>query len=66
MKAKHLIPNAVTLAGVSVDNTAQKAEYAQVKVQSSNMTPSGTGVTVSTISGSTAVPSCSFPTFPAL
>jgi polygalacturonase len=56
----------ITLAGVSVDNTSQKAEYAQVKVQSSNLAPSGTGVTVTTVSGSTAVPSCSFPTFPAL
>jgi polygalacturonase len=59
-------PLGVTLENVSLDVTKSTAEYAGVQVANSNVKPSGTGVTVTTISGSGSVPSCSFPSFPAL
>jgi len=51
---------------VQLDNAAATAEYATVGLYNSNLTPTGTGVTTSSISGSGSVPSCSFPTYPAL
>jgi polygalacturonase len=60
----------LTLQYVNVDNTSYTAEYSNIGVFNSNLSPSsGTGVTLTNrstpvISGS--VPSCSFPSFPNL
>jgi polygalacturonase len=59
-------PLGLTLENVSLDKTTTTAEYANVGLYNSNVTPSGTGVTTSSVSGSGGVPSCSFPSFPAL
>jgi polygalacturonase len=59
-------PLGVTLENVSLDRTSSTAEYAQVQLSKSNVVPSGTGVTVTTVSGSGSVPTCSFPSYPAL
>lgn len=50
------------LANVSLDSTTQQSnQYANVGLENSNITPTGTGVTTSTVSGiSGSVPSCSF------
>lgn len=62
--SSHLI--GLTLENVSLDKTTTTAAYATVGLYNSNLTPSGTGVTTSSVSGSGSVPSCSFPTYPAL
>lgn len=59
-------PLGLTLENVKLDATGTTAQYANIGVYNSNITASGTGVTVSGISGSGSVPSCSFPSFPAL
>jgi polygalacturonase len=50
------------LAYVSLDNTSQNSanEFAAIALDSSNITPSGTGITTSTFSTSGSVPTCSF------
>jgi len=50
------------LAYVSLDSTSQNSanEFAAIALDSSNMTPSGTGITTSTFSTSGSVPTCSF------
>jgi polygalacturonase len=59
-------PIGLALMNVALDNTTATAQYATVGLYNSNLRPSGTGVTTSSISGSGSVPSCSFPTYPAL
>ena len=59
-------PLGVTLENVHLDVSKSTAEYAQVQTYNSTLSPSGTGVTVTGISGSGSVPSCSFPSYPAL
>jgi FlaG/FlaF family flagellin (archaellin) len=59
-------PLGLTLENVSFDATATTAESASIGTYDTNLKPSGTDVTVSAISGSGSVPSCSFPTFPGL
>jgi polygalacturonase len=58
-------PLGLTLANVSLDVTTNTARYAGIKLANSNLSPTGTGVTVTKVSVSGAVPSCSFPAFPA-
>jgi polygalacturonase len=49
------------LAYIDLDVTKQSSDqYANVELDSSNITPSGTGVTTSSFSTSGSVPSCSF------
>jgi polygalacturonase len=62
--SSHLLT--LSLENVSLDVTSSSAEYATVGTYNSNVTPSGTDVTVSSISGSGSVPSCSFPSYPGL
>ncbi|MGH3827563.1 MAG: glycosyl hydrolase family 28 protein [Pseudonocardiaceae bacterium] len=59
-------PLGLTLENVDLDNTTTSAEFADIGEFDTNITPSGTGVTVTSISGSGSVPSCSFPGYPAL
>jgi hypothetical protein len=59
-------PLGLTLENVSFDATATTAENANIGTYNTNLKPSGTNVTVSAISGSGSVPSCSFPSFPDL
>lgn len=59
-------PLGLTLANVSLDTTTATSSYARVSSYNSNLKPSGTGVTVTAISGSGSVPSCTFPAYPAL
>ncbi len=59
-------PVGLTLMNVSLDKTATTAQYATVGLYNSNVNPTGTGVTTSSVSGSGSVPTCSFPTYPAL
>jgi polygalacturonase len=56
----------LTLENVSFDATSTTAENASIGTYDTNLSPSGTSVTVSAISGSGSVPSCSFPSFPGL
>ncbi len=59
-------PLGLTLENVSLDATRSTAQYADVSTYDTNFTPSGTDVTVTAISGSGSVPSCSFPSYPGL
>jgi polygalacturonase len=59
-------PLGLTLENVSLDATSSTAEYANIGSYDTNFTPSGTDVTVTPISGSGSVPSCTFPTYPNL
>ncbi len=59
-------PLGLKLENIKLDVTKTTAQYANIGLYNSNITASGTGVTVSNISGSGSVPSCSFPSFPAL
>ena len=59
-------PLGLTLENVSLDSTTTTAQYANIGKYNSNITASGTGVSVSSISGSGSVPSCSFPSYPSL
>jgi polygalacturonase len=54
-------PLGLTLENVDLDATTQKgSQYASVGLYKSNITPSGTGVTTFSVSGTGSVPSCSF------
>jgi polygalacturonase len=59
-------PLGLTLENVSLDATSSTAEFANISTFNTNFTPSGTDVTVTKISGSGSVPSCSFPAYPGL
>ncbi|MBV9449847.1 MAG: hypothetical protein JO345_28540 [Streptosporangiaceae bacterium] len=59
-------PLGLTLENVSLDQTGSTAEFANIGVFNTNFTPSGTDVTVTSISGSGSVPSCTFPAYPGL
>jgi polygalacturonase len=59
-------PLGLTLENVSLDATSSTAEYANISSYDTNLTPAGTDVTVTPISGSGSVPSCSFPGYPGL
>ena len=59
-------PLGLTLENVSLDATAFKASYADIGLYDSDITPSGTGVTTGSVSGSGSVPSCTFPSLPSL
>jgi polygalacturonase len=59
-------PLGLTLENVSLDATSSSAEYANISTYNTNFTPSGTDVTVTPISGSGSVPSCTFPSYPGL
>ncbi|QUQ65465.1 glycoside hydrolase family 28 protein [Kutzneria sp. CA-103260] len=59
-------PLGLTLENISLDTTKTTAQYANIGVYKANITASGTGVTVSGVSGSGSVPSCAFPTYPGL
>jgi polygalacturonase len=59
-------PLGLTLENVSLDATSSTAEDADISTYDTNVTPSGTDVTVTAISGSGSVPSCSFPSYPGL
>ena len=56
----------LTLENADFDATATSAENAYIDTYDTNLSPSGTNVSVSAISGSGSVPSCSFPGFPGL
>jgi polygalacturonase len=56
----------LTLENVSFDATGSTAENANIGTFNTDLSPSGTNVSVSAISGSGSVPSCSFPAFPGL
>ncbi len=62
--SSHLL--GLTLENVSLDATSSSAQYASVGTYNTNISPSGTDVTVTAISGSGSVPSCSFPSYPGL
>ncbi|HEV2344199.1 MAG TPA: glycosyl hydrolase family 28 protein [Actinocrinis sp.] len=62
--SSHLL--GLTLENIKLDVTGTSAQYANIGVYNSNITASGTSVTVSNISGTGSVPSCSFPSYPAL
>lgn len=62
--SSHLL--GLTLENVSLDATSTSAEYASIGTYDSNITASGTDVTVTPVSGSGSVPSCSFPGYPGL
>ncbi|HEY1572617.1 MAG TPA: glycosyl hydrolase family 28 protein [Pseudonocardiaceae bacterium] len=59
-------PLGLTLENVSLDATATTAQHATIGVFDIDLAPTGTGVTVSSVSGSGSVPTCVFPAFPAL
>ncbi|NUP49082.1 MAG: endopolygalacturonase [Catenulispora sp.] len=60
-------PLGLTLENVQLDATKVVAQYANIKMYNSNIAPAGTGVTVTSFSGSGSVPSCSsFPAWPGL
>jgi polygalacturonase len=62
--SSHLL--GLTLENVNLDATATTAKYANIGVHNTNVSPSGTDVTVTSISGSGSVPVCTFPGFPGL
>jgi polygalacturonase len=62
--SSHLL--GLTLQNVSLDATSTVSQDASLNVFGTNLSPSGTGVTVSSFAGSGSVPSCTFPGFPGL
>ena len=56
----------LALENVQLDSTKTTAQYAAIQTYNTNLKPSGTGVTVSAISGGGSVPNCSFPGYPGL
>ena len=62
--ASHLL--GLTLENVSLDAASSSAEYASIATYNSDIAASGTDVTVTAVSGSGSVPSCSFPGYPGL
>jgi polygalacturonase len=59
-------PLGLKLENIKLDATSTTAQYANIGLYNSNITASGTDVSVKNISGSGSIPSCSFPSFPAL
>ena len=59
-------PLGLTLENVQLDATSVTAKNANIAVFNTNLKPSGTGVTVTSFTGTGSVPSCSFPSFPGL
>jgi polygalacturonase len=59
-------PLGLTMENVNLDATSTSAENATIKEFNTNVTPSGTDVTVTSIAGSGSVPTCSFPSYPGL
>jgi polygalacturonase len=59
-------PLGLTLENVSFDATGTTAQNANIGTFNTNLSPSGTNVSVTAVSGSGSVPSCSFPAFPGL
>jgi polygalacturonase len=62
--SSHLL--GLTLENVSLDATSTVAKYASIGRSNANITASGTDVTVTPISGSGSVPTCTFPGYPGL
>lgn len=56
----------LTLKNVQLDVANSTAQYAAIGVYNTDLAPSGTGVTVTQVSGSGSAPTCAFPAFPAL
>lgn len=59
-------PLGLTLANVNLDTTSATSSYAAVGLYNSNLKPSGTGVSTSTVTAAGSVPSCTFPSYPTL
>jgi polygalacturonase len=59
-------PLGIVLEHVALDTTAYMAEYASVGLQASNVKPSGKGVSTYSVSATGAVPTCTFPAYPAI
>ncbi|GAA4639527.1 glycosyl hydrolase family 28 protein [Actinoallomurus vinaceus] len=59
-------PLGLTLRNVQFDVTKTTAQYAAIGVYNTDLAPSGTGVTVTSVSGGGSVPTCTFPAFPKL
>ncbi|HZU54719.1 MAG TPA: glycosyl hydrolase family 28 protein [Actinocrinis sp.] len=60
-------PLGLTLENVQLDATKVAAQYANIRIYNANIAPTGTGVTVTSFTGSGSVPSCaSFPSWPGL
>jgi pectin methylesterase-like acyl-CoA thioesterase/polygalacturonase len=58
-------PAGVTLRDVSLDTTAVTAQFANITLDRTDLSPSGPGVTVTTAAGDPAPPMhCAFPPFP--
>jgi len=62
--SSHLL--GLTLENVQLDATKSTAQDANIQMFDTNLAPSGTGVTVTGVSGSGSVPNCVFPAFPGL
>ena len=62
--AKH--PLGLTLENVILDATSTAAKYASIGRYKSNITVTGTDVTVVAITGTGTVPACIFPKYPGL
>lgn len=62
--SSHLL--GLTLENVQLDVTKTTAQDATIGMFNTNLAPSGTGVSVTSVSGSGSVPSCTFPSFPGL
>jgi polygalacturonase len=60
------LPLGLTLENVQLDATKVTAKSANIAVSNTNLSPSGTGVTVTSFKGTGSVPTCSFPSFPGL
>ncbi|MEE1782128.1 pectinesterase family protein [Streptomyces sp. SP17BM10] len=59
-------PLGLTLRNVNLDVTANTASYATVGAADSNLHLSGTGVSVTAVTGSGSAPRCTFPAYPAI
>ncbi len=62
--SSHLL--GLTLENVSFDATKTSAQDANIGLSNTDLAPSGTGVTVSSVPGGGSVPGCVFPSFPSL
>lgn len=62
--SSHLL--GLTLENVQLDATKTTSQDANIQTANTNLKPSGTNVTVTSVSGSGSVPNCSFPSFPSL
>ena len=61
----HSVLRAALLFAVCGAAIAQQSAASRALVIT-NITPSGTGISTSSVSGTSSVPSCSFPAFPGL